>query len=324
MAKKIKKRSINELISAIFFEIADILEMQNVQWKPQAYRKAAKAISFLKKDVSEIYKKDGVKGLEDISGVGEALARKIVQYIETGKINEYERLKQSEEAKIRSMLSIPGIGPKKIKKLYQELHIRNLEDLKKAIAEHKIAKLAGFGEKSEQDLKESLGITKGKRYPLGKVLLVANRIIRELKTSRTVDKIDVAGSIRRKKATVRDIDILATSKNPKKAMEKFASLKAVARVLAKGPTKSTVILKSGIQADIRVVPKESYGAALLYFTGSKEYNIHMREIAIRKGYKLSEYGLFDRKTNKLVAGASEEEIFKKLGMRYVKPEEREV
>ncbi|MGB9708093.1 MAG: helix-hairpin-helix domain-containing protein [Candidatus Pacearchaeota archaeon] len=310
-------------IARIFFEMADILEMQNEPWKPQAYRRAAKVIAAMEEDVENIYDEKGLRGLEEISGVGKNMANKIVEYLKTGKIHAHEKLKASISAKVSELMEIPGIGPKKIKKLNLMLGIKTIEDLENAISGHKIAKLPGFGEKSEQDILEGLKMKKEKRRPLREVLPVANHIVEQLKKSKIVEKIDVAGSIRRKKETVRDIDILVTSKQPGKVMEIFTTMPEVSRVLAKGPTKSTVILKSGIQADVRVVPKNSYGAALMYFTGSKEYNIRLREIAMRKGYKLSEYGLFDRISGKFVAGATEEEVYKKLGLKFVKPEERE-
>ena len=322
MEKKQEKER-NQEIARIFLEMADILEMQDTPWKPQAYRRAAKVIASMSEDVEEIYKKKGLKGLEDIPGIGKNLAKKIVEYIQTGKIQAYEKLKASIEPEVSELMQIPGLGPKRIKKLNLLLGIKTIKDLEKAIREHKIAKLPGFGEKSEQLIAESLRMKKEERRPLSEVLPIANTIVEKLKKSGAVEKIDVAGSIRRKKTTVRDIDILATSKNPKKVMEIFTSLPEVEKVLGKGTTKATVILKQGIQADLRVVDEKCYGAALMYFTGSKEYNIRLREIARKKGFKLSEYGLFDRKTGKFVAGRTEKEIYKKLGLKYVEPEKRE-
>lgn len=310
-------------VARIFFEMADILEMQQEPWKPQAYRYAAKTITAMTEDIENIYKKKGMKGLEDIPGVGKNIANKIVEYLKTGKIHAHEKLKASISAKVSELMEIPGIGPKKIKKLNLMLGIKTIKDLEKAIKAHKIAKLPGFGKKSEEEILKGLTMKKEKRRPLEEVLPFANHIIEQLKRAKVVERIDVAGSIRRRKETVRDIDILVASKQPSRVMEVFTSLPEVSRVLAKGPTKSTVILKNGIQADVRVVPRSSYGAALMYFTGSKEYNIRLREIAIKKGFKLSEYGLFDRASGKFVAGASEEEVYKKLGLRYLKPEQRE-
>jgi len=323
MISKTNKANNNQKIARIFYEMADILEIRNIQWKPRAYRRAAKALELLKKDVSEIYNKYGIDEIEKIPGIGKNLSKKIVEYIKTGKIKAYERQKKEKEAEIIALMKIPGMGPKKIKKIYQKLKIKNIKELKKAIKEHKIAKLPGFGLKSEKDLKKSLELEKGKRYPIKQILPIANEIIRTIKRV-GAEKVDVAGSIRRRKATVRDIDILAMSKDPKKIINTFTRMKNVKRIVAKGPTKSTILLKNNVQADLRIVPKESYGAALLYFTGSKNYNIKLREIAIKKGYKLNEYGLFDRKTNKKIAGKTEQEIYKKLGLKYIEPKKREL
>ncbi len=313
---------VNSEIAKIFYEIADILEMQNVQWKPQAYRKAAKAIENLKQDLRVIYKKGGLKALDEIPGVGSGLAKKIVQYIETGRINEYERVKKLVPRHLREIMAIPGMGPKRAEFLYEKLGIKSIRDLEKAIKEHKIAKLFSFGPKSEENIKKGLALMKKTqgRIPLEKIVPIANKIVNQLK--KHVNKIIIAGSIRRKKPTVRDIDILATAKNANKVMDVFTKMKDVKRVLGKGPTRSTVILKNGIQVDLRIVPDQSFGAAVCYFTGSKEHNIKLRELAIKKGYKLSEYGLFDRKTGKFIAGKTEKEIYKALNLRYIKPELR--
>jgi DNA polymerase (family 10) len=313
---------INKEIIKIFYEIADILEMQNVKWKPNAYRNAARAIEILHDSLKEIYEKGGIKALEDIPGIGEGLAKKIVQYIKTGKINEYERLRRTVPKHILDLMDIPGLGAKRAKILYEKLGIKSVKDLEKAVKQHKIAKLFSFGEKSEENIIRNLETmkTSEERRPLNEVLQIANKIIKELKNK--VEKIVVAGSIRRKKAMVRDIDILAISKNPEPVMNYFTKMKNVDRILGKGKTKSTVILDNGIQADLRIVPEKSFGAALQYFTGSKDYNIKLREIAIKKGYKLNEYGLFERKTGKMVAGETEKEIFKILGVKYIEPEKR--
>lgn len=311
----------NQEIIKIFYKIADILEMQGVAWKPNAYRNAARAIEILHGDLREIYKKGGIKALEDIPGIGEGLAKKIVQYIETNRINEYERLKKTVPKHILDLMDIPGVGAKRAKFLYEKLGIKSISDLKMAINQHKISKLFSFGEKSEENIRKSLEIGKPEeRMPLNKVLLIANKIIKELKNK--TEKIIVAGSIRRKKSLIRDIDLLATAKNPDAVMNAFTKMRNVKRILGKGKTKSTVILDNGIQADLRIVPEKSFGAALQYFTGSKEYNIKLREIAIKKGYKLNEYGLFERKTGKMVAGRTEKAIFKVLGVKYLEPESR--
>lgn len=312
-------------LAEIFFEMADILEMKNIQWKPRAYRQAARAISSLQEDIEKIYKKGGIKLLEEIPGVGEGIGKKIIEFLKTGKIKEHERLKKIVPSHINILMKIPGMGSKKVKKLNKLLDIKTVSDLEKAAHSHKIAKIEGFGLKSEQDILEGIALMRKSRgrIPLKQAEKIANKIIAELKRLKEVNQISVAGSLRRKKASVRDIDILVASSNSKKVIEAFTKLKNIQKVLAKGPTKATIVLKSGIQCDLRVLSPRSWGAGLFYFTGSKNYNIEMRKVAIKKGYKLSEYGLFDKQTGKMIAGKTEKEICKKLGVRYLKPEQRE-
>ena len=314
----------NQEIASMFFEIADILEMKNIQWKPRAYRQAARAIESLPRDINEIYKRGGIKLLKEIPGVGESIAKKIIEYLRTGKVKNFEKLKKQVPSHIEILMKIPGMGPKKLIKLNKILKISTVKELKQAALQHKIAKIPGFGFKSEQDILEGIGLMKKSR---GKTLLMiaqkqANKIINQLKKLPAVKKISVAGSLKRKKPLVRDIDIIVSSNNPKKVIEAFTKIKGIKKIFAKGPTKASIILESGIQSDLRVLPPKSWGAGLLYFTGGKDYNIQMRKIAIKKGYKLSEYGLFDKKTGKMIAGRSEKEIFKKLGLKYIKPENR--
>jgi DNA polymerase (family 10) len=316
----------NQQIASIFYEIADILEMQNVQWKPRAYRQAAQSIDSLKEDVEEIYKKGGTKKLEEIPNIGEALAKKIEEFINAGRIKEYERIIKTMPRHIRELMKVPGLGPKKIQKLHDALKISTIEQLERAAKAHKIAPLAGFGEESEKDILEAIPLSKQvqSRIPLKDAEKAAEKIIARLKKIKELEEIMAAGSVRRKKPFVRDLDILASSKKPEKIINTFASLPEIKKVMAKGSTKAAVVLKSGINADIRVLKPESWGAGLLYFTGSKNYNINMRKIAIKKGYKLSEYGLFDKKTGKIIAGRTEKEIANKLGIKLPKPEDREV
>ena len=315
----------NQEITNIFYEMADILEMQNVAWKPRAYRQAARAIESLRKDVEDMYKRGGLNFLEEIPGVGKGLAKKIVEYIETGKIKEHERLKSGVPSHIYALMQIPGMGPKKVRKLNEVLKISTISQLENAARQHKIAKLPGFGQKSEADIIDSIIMfskSKGK-ISLKKAEIISDSIISQMKKVKSVNQISVAGSVRRKKPLIRDIDILASSKNPEKVIDAFTKIKGIDKVLAKGPTKATIIFK-GIQADLRVLPEKSWGAGLFYFTGSKNYNIEMRKLAIKKGYKLNEYGLFDKSTGKMIAGKTEEDICKKLGTRYLKPEQREI
>lgn len=313
---------INQKIADIFNEIADILEIKNVAWKPQAYRSAARTIMDLSRDLRDIYKAGGIKALEELPGIGEGLAKKIEEFIRAGKIKEYEKLKKTVPPGIEALIRIPGLGPKRIKKLYTKLRVKSVKELKQAAKEGRISRLEGFGRKSEENIRKNLGLAvAGVRKPLAEVLPVAVRIASRLKKLRSVEKIEIAGSIRRKKASVRDIDILIVSSDPKQVMDFFVALPDVKKVIAKGPTKSSVFLKAGYGCDVRIVDRKSFGAALLYFTGSKDYNIWCRQVAIKKGLKLSEYGLF--KGEKWIAGRTEKEVLSKLGIKYVPPEKRE-
>ncbi|MBD3303535.1 DNA polymerase/3'-5' exonuclease PolX [Candidatus Woesearchaeota archaeon] len=312
-------------IAGIFYELADILEIKEVKWKPRAYRKAASAIETGSKDVEKIYEKGGLKALKKIPGVGEAIAGKIEEFIKTGKIKEYERLKKSVPAGIEKITDVPGMGPKKALLLIKKLKIKSIKDLEKAAKEGKIRRLSGFGEKSEEDILKGIDLLKSSagKMLLGKALPISQDLIKELKNLKEVKQINIAGSTRRRKEVVRDLDILCVSSNPKKVMDFFTKLSAVSSVIAKGSTKSSVRLKSGINCDFRVVEEKSFGAALQYFTGSKDHNIRCRQIAIKKGMKLSEYGLFKKKSDKYVCGRTEKEVYKKLGMQFVEPELRE-
>lgn len=316
----------NAEIASIFYEIADILEMQGIEWKPRAYRQAAQTIESLKEDIGELYRKGGLKKLEELPNIGEALAKKIVEYIKTGRINEHDNLMRKIPRHFSELMKIPGLGPRKIEKLNRILGIKTAAQLEKAAKHHKIAGLEGFGAKSEQDILESIELAKQSpgKIPFKQAKQEADKIISKLKKLREVEKIEAAGSLRRKKAFVKDLDILASSKKPEKVIDAFVNLPEVKKISGKGTTKAAVVLKSGINADLRVLKPESWGAGLYYFTGPKNYNILIRKIAIKKGFKLSEYGLFDKKTGRRIAGKTEEEISKKLGLKLPNPEEREM
>src|SRR3989344_943789 len=316
---------LNKEIAEQFYAIADILEMLNVAWKPIAYRKAARTIENLEKDIADIYAKGGLAALQELSGIGEAIALKISQYIETGKIPEFEDIRKKLPSGLAKLLDIDSVGPKRAAVLHKKLKICSIKDLKKAISKNKIAKLDGFGEKSQKNIALGLELLeKGKsRFLLDEAIPIADKIVSILKKVPGVEQAMPAGSTRRWKESIGDLDILAISNTPKKVMDVFTTMPFVDRILANGETKSMVILKNGLQADVRVVGKKAFGAALNYFTGNVDHNVALRRIAIEKGYKLSEYGLFDRKTNKYVAGRTEEELYKKLGLYYIEPELRE-
>ncbi|PJC53257.1 MAG: DNA polymerase III [Candidatus Magasanikbacteria bacterium CG_4_9_14_0_2_um_filter_41_10] len=322
----------NQELAKIFYELADYLEMEGVSFKPYAYEKAAIILETLEEDVEEIYKRGGLDALKEIPGVGESIALKIEEYLKTGKIKYYEEFKKKIPINLEEIIAVEGMGPKKAKVLYEKLGIKNLKDLERAAKAHKIAPLFGFGEKTEKNILEGIEFLKRSkgRFLLGEILPTVKEVYEKLKSLREVEKIDVAGSVRRRKETIGDVDFLVISrpsgrgspdKAAKKIMDFFTSLPEIVKIWGKGTTKASVRMKEGFDMDIRVLPKRSYGAALQYFTGSKEHNIALRKIAIDKGLKLSEYGLF--RGSKMIAGKTEEEIYRKLGMDWMAPEMRE-
>lgn len=314
---------INNQIAKILFEISVYLDMEGVAFKPRAYEKAALAIEALEDDLKDIYKKEGLNGLKRIPGVGESIAEKIEEYIKTGRIKYHEDLRKKMPIDLENLLAIEGLGPKMIKKLYKSLKIKNIDDLEKAALSHKIRKLPTFGEKTEENILKGIGFLKKSkgRFVLGFIHPLIKEIENRLKKLKEVEKIQVSGSVRRMKETIGDIDFLAISKNPSKVMDFFVSMPEVINIYSKGKTKSSVRLNNGIDADLRIVKKESFGSASQYFTGNKDHNIILRKIAQAKGLKLNEYGLF--KGRKQIAGESEEEIYKILGLDYIEPELRE-
>ena len=304
-------------------EIADFLEMDDVSFRPYAYRKAASVIYSLEKDVEEIYREKGIKGLEDISGVGKSIAQLIEEYIKKGKIKYYQQIKKKIPVDIKNLLRVEGIGPKTIKVLYQELQIKNLNDLKKAALNHKIAVLFNFDEKTEKNILEGIKFlekSKGRIF-LGEALPLAEEIEKKIKKINGVKEISTAGSLRRRKETVGDIDFLIVSEKPEKIADFLNSFPGKEKIIGEGKTKISIRMKDGFDIDFRIVPLESYGSALQYFTGSKEHNILLRKEAIKKGLKINEYGIFRK--NKKIGGKNEEEIYHLVGMSWIPPEIRE-
>lgn len=326
----------NSEITKILYEIGEYLEMKGEAFKPRAYERAGQAVESLEKPINEIYKKGGIKALEEIPGIGVSIAEKIEELIKTGRLKYYEELKKKIPVNLSELTAVEGMGPRKIKVLYEKLKIKNLNDLEKAAKAGKIRKLEGFGIKSEENILKGIEFVKsgGGRFILGFIMPEIRQIEERLKKLKEVKVINAAGSVRRRKETVGDVDFLIISDKPELVMDFFVSMPEVARVFARGKTKSAIKLKNGMDVDLRVLPEESYGAALNYFTGSKDHNIALREIAIKKGYKLNEYGLFKiaelrgtkRGTTRKeiqIAGKTEEEIYKALGMDYIEPELRE-
>lgn len=322
----------NQELAKLLRMIAVYLQMKDVPFKPQAYEKAAYSVEALGEDIEEFYKNKGEAGLETLPGVGKSIAEKIVEFIKSGHIKELDALKKAVPVDVETLTSIEGIGPKIVYKLYKKLKIKTLADLEKAAKAGKIKKLPGFGEKSEAKILKGIEFYKqgGGRFILGFITPIVEELISYLKASKFTEKVIVAGSYRRKKETIGDIDILATSSQSEKLMDHFLKFKQITHIYSHGSTKTNVRLAIGLDVDIRVVPETSFGAALNYFTGSKDHNIALRELAIKKGWKLNEYGLFKlQKSGEgsqkeiMIAGRTEEEIYEKLGLEYIPPEMRE-
>ncbi len=312
----------NQEIARIFDEIAELLEIKGENpFRIRAYRRAAQNIEGLSKNIEDISHEELLK----IPGIGQDLAGKIEEYIKTGRMQAYDELKHEVPEGLLTLLSVPGLGPKTSKLLYDTLKIKGIDDLERLAAAHKLSGLPGIKEKTEENILKGIEMLKRgrERRPLGKVLPIANDMFENLKKNAPVNKIDIAGSLRRWKDTIKDIDILATSDNPGEVMKVFAHLPNVKQVLMQGPTKSSVIITGNLQVDLRVVEKESYGAALAYFTGSKEHNIRLREMAMKKGLKINEYGIFREKNDKKIGGEKEEDVYRILGIPYIPPELRE-
>ena len=315
---------LNFKIAKIFGQMAEYYQMKDDRFRPRAYERAARLIESMEEDVEDIYKKGGTKGLMAIQGIGQGLALHIEEYLKTGKIKIFEKLKKEAPLDLESFSAVEGVGPKMLMALYKNLKIKNLKDLEKAAREGKVRALPRFGEKTEENILRSIELSREHRgrFLLGYVSPLVSDIERNIAALKSTLKIITCGSIRRRKETVGDIDILAVAKNSREIMEYFISMPNVEKLIAHGETKSSVRLDIGIDADLRVVPEKSFGAAMQYFTGSKDHNVELRKIAIKKGWKLNEYDLFD-KSNKQIAGRAEEEIYKKLGLDWMPPEMRE-
>lgn len=311
----------NQLVAAILNQVADLMEIDGVDFRTKAYRRAAHTVETLSEDIEDIK----IEGrLQELPGIGEKIAGKIEEIVETGSLEYLDNLKKQFPVDYDALMAVEGLGPRSIKQLYNELGVKNLDDLEKNAKRHRIRRLRGMGEKTERKILINLDFARKNtgRNLLGHILPVAQKIKEDLSGNDLVFRVEIAGSIRRRKETVGDIDILVTTKNPGEVSDYFTSMDLVDDVVVSGPTKSTVRLKeSGIDVDLRVFDDKSFGSAMMYFTGSKETNIELRKIAIAKGLKLSEYGVF--KGDELLAGRTEEEVFKSLGMEYIEPDLRE-
>ena len=313
----------NAELARYFRDLAAYLEMEDVPFKPRAYAKAALAIESHDRPLVELHREGGTKALCSIPGVGKSMADKLAEILTTGKCEAHEAYRRRMPVDLAALTAVEGVGPKAVKVLYEHLGIRTLEDLAAAARAGKIRSLPHFGERSEERILKALTVVEASagRQPLAVVLPLVEAVAATLARVKGVDRVAIAGSIRRRRDTIGDADLLAVARKAEPVMRAFASLPQVSRVLGQGGTKCSVKLATGLQIDLRVVPAESFGAALLYFTGSKAHNVVLRQLAIKQKLKLNEYGLL-RGTRRL-AGRTEEEIYNRLGLAYIPPELRE-
>ncbi|MDL1971074.1 MAG: DNA polymerase/3'-5' exonuclease PolX [Candidatus Desulfofervidaceae bacterium] len=309
----------NQDVARIFYKIADMLEIKGDNpFRIRAYRRAAQNIENLAEDITKVINQG-----RKIPGIGQDLMQKVKEILQTGTLQMYEELKTEISPGLLDLLAIPGVGPRTAQIIYEHYGVKDLDTLERLCLEHKIQQLPGIKAKTEKNILKGIQlIKKGReRRPLGLILPLAEEIIAILKKKCPVDRIDIAGSVRRCRETVKDIDILICSSSPGQVMDVFTTLPMVGDVIARGKTKSSIRTQDGLQVDLRVVEKDCYGAALCYFTGSKAHNIRMRELALKKGLKINEYGIF--KGNKRIGGKEEEEVFKAMDLPYIPPELRE-
>jgi DNA polymerase (family 10) len=314
----------NDAVEAVLLEYADLLSILSEDpFKPRAYEKAARAVGGYPADLAAL----DLKGILAIPSVGRSIGEKIHEFLQTGAIAALEELRAQIPSGVRQMMAVPGVGPKKAMTLYRELGIADLGALRAAVDAHQLAGLKGFGAKTESNIRAGLARMQGStaRVPVHVALDLAETILERLRAGPGVLRSAYAGSLRRMAETIGDVDLLvaAAERDAPAIMEDFTSSGIVERVLARGDTKSSVITREGPQVDLRVVPLEAWGAAMIYFTGSKAHNIRIREMAVRTGLKLNEYGLFRAKTGRLVVASTEEEVYAKLGLPWIPPTLRE-
>ncbi|MBN1923287.1 MAG: DNA polymerase/3'-5' exonuclease PolX [Nanoarchaeota archaeon] len=308
----------NHEVARILYNISVILDVKGEdRFKAVAYRRASRFVDSMEQDINT------VEDLDALPTIGEGIEKKIKDMLKTGKSSYYEKLKKSLPINFEDLISIPGVGPKTIAKLYKKLGIKNRKELLEAAKNKKIRKIEGLGSVIEQNIKENIGFQKksSSRRLLIEGVQASEEIINELKMSKLVENVSVAGSVRRMKDTIGDIDIICTSNHADKLMDYFTNMLTVKKVIAEGETKSSIKLYNNLQVDLRVVKPDEYGSALQHFTGSKDHNIVLRKLAIKKGLKINEYGTF--KGEKRVVGQTEESVYKALNMQYIPPELRE-
>ncbi len=313
----------NHRIADIFDEIADVLELQDESvFRIRSYRRGARAIRDLPEDVRTLVERGE---LLKVPGIGKSLTEKVEEILGTGTSEFYEKIKKAPEYKLLPLLRIPGVGPRHAIQFYRVLGIVTVDDLEEAARAGRLHDLERMGEKLEERILKGIEQYRRRtgRFRLAEGMLHAEAVAAKVGKLKGVTRIDIAGSCRRMKETIGDIDILVISKSAKKVMDVFTSMKSVSEVIARGATKSSVLLEAGIQVDLRVLRRENYGAALHYFTGSKDHNVAIRDRAKRRGLRVSEYGVFNVETAERLGGASEEEVFAALGLPFIPPELRE-
>jgi DNA polymerase (family X) len=312
----------NSEVADLFNKVADLLEIEGEnQFRVRAYRDAVRTVGGHPRSVAEMVEQD--EDLTELPGIGKDLAGKIREIVESGKLSQVEELEKHTEPGLRELLGLPGLGRERVRELHERLGVRSLQELEEAAHDGKISELPGFGKKTEQNILEAIeqGSTTEKRVKLSVAEQVVKSLEDYLKGIKGVDKAVVAGSYRRRQETVGDLDVVVASKKGRELIDNFVKYEDVQKVVSKGKTRTSVALRSGLQVDLRAVPKESFGAALLYFTGSQPHHVALRDMSLKKKLKINEYGLF--KGDDRVAGNTEEEIYNKLGLAYIEPELRE-
>ena len=312
----------NAEIAELFNRLADLLEIEDANpFRVRAYRNAARTVSGLTRNINDLV--SAGENLTELEGIGDALAQKIETIVKTGRLPQLEKVEARTPPALSKLMKIKGLGPKRVKALYKQLRIDSLEDLEHAARSGKISALEGFGKKTEdlilQRAERFSGVEERMKLPMAEDIV--SPLVAYLKASKEIKDITVAGSFRRRKETVGDLDILVTARKDSAVMDRFVGYDEVDEVISQGITRSTVILRSGLHVDLRVVPQVSYGAALCYFTGSKAHNIAVRKIGVKKGYKINEYGVF--RGDKRIAGKTEKEVFDRVDLPYIEPELRE-
>ena len=312
----------NQTIATILYELSVLYELKGVAFKPRALERASRVIGELSEDVRDIFRRDGIEGLEQIPGVGQGVAERIVEYITTKHVKEYERMKKALPVDITGIMAIEGIGPKTLKLLYTKLGIKTRAKLEKFARANKLAGVRGIGEKGQEKILRAIGYLAQSqdRFSPGLIWTQIRGVADTIESWPHVQRLELVGSLRRMQETIGDLDMLAISNDIEDTLRRFVSLPQVESVSAHGEHNALVRLKMGMDADLWVLPQESYVAALIGWTGSKAHNVHLRTIAKKKGYMLDDHGLF--KGTKMIAGATEEEVYKKLGMQWMPPELR--